>query len=199
MTIQRIKGVGYLNIHVSAMLLCSFNASPSPKVKLHVCPNRLNICLILAIKWHHFYLTRIRYLSNFFTESALLVVETWMMWPLLTETKLFWHCCWRSRYCQWQLTARGTWKRACSKLGDSLRIFWPALGASLAQLHQNMLTPCQSLCDSRKSLSRASNVFLKLFDVLFLQMQLVASLALLEKNLDSQFFLQFCFLFEGCL
>ena len=87
MTIQRIKGVGYLNIHVSAMLLCSFNASPSPKVKLHVCPNRLNICLILAIKWHHFYPTRIRYLSNLFTESALLVVETWMMWPLLIEKK----------------------------------------------------------------------------------------------------------------
>ena len=154
MTIQRIKGVGYLNIHVSAMLLCSFNASPSPKVKLHVCPNRLNICLILAIKWHHFYPTRIRYLSNLFTESALLVVETWMMWPLLTETKLFWHCCWRSRYRQWQL-------------------------------HHNMYTPCQSLCDSQKNLSRASNVFLKLFDVLFLQMQLVAVLALLEKNLDS--------------
>ena len=50
-----------------------------------------------------------------------------------------------------------------------------------------------------KSLSRAANIVLKLFDVLFLQMQFVASLALLEKNLDSQLFLQFCFLFEGCL
>ena len=43
-----------------------------------------------------------------------------------------------------------------------------------------MYTPCQSLCDSQKSLSRASNVFLKLFDVLFFQRQLV--LALLEKK-----------------
>ena len=59
-----------------------------------------------------------------------------------------------------------------------------------------MLTPCQSLCDSQKSLSRASNVFLKLFDVLFLQMQLVASLALLEKNLDSQFFFVVLFSFR---
>ena len=49
-----------------------------------------------------------------------------------------------------------------------------------------------------KSLSRAANIVLKLFDVLFLQEQLVASFALLEKNLDSQFFVV-CFLFEGCL
>ena len=59
-----------------------------------------------------------------------------------------------------------------------------------------MYTPCQSLCDSQKSLSRASNVFLKLFDVLFLQMQLVASFALLEKNLDSQFFFAVLFSFR---
>ena len=52
-----------------------------------------------------------------------------------------------------------------------------------------------------KSLSRAANTVSKLFDVLFLQEQLVASFALLEKlekNLDSQFFVV-CFLFEGCL
>ena len=111
------------------------------------------------------------------------------MWPLLTETKPFWPCCRRSRNRHWQLPALRTLKRGCSKIGDSLRIFWPAW--------HSFIKTCWHLVNHfvtvGKSLSRAANAVLKLFDVLFLQEQLVASFALLEKNLDSQFFCSFVF------
>ena len=94
---------------------------------------------------------------------------------LADREKTFWACCGRSRNRHWQLPALRTLKRGCSKLGDSLRIFWPAW--------HSFIKTCWHLVNNfvtvGKSLSRAANTVSKLFDVLFLQEQLVASFALL--------------------
>ena len=83
------------------------------------------------------------------------------------------------------------------KLGDSLRIFWPALRASLAQLHQNMYIHLGNHFVTVKK--ACPELLMSFWRTCFFANATCCGIDSVGEKPWFAVFLQFCFLFEGCL